>query len=158
VRILLADDHPVLLEGIERILEDDGRFDVVATTGSGAAVLPLVGWHHPEVVLLDMRLPKLDGLGCLERISARYPIVKVIMLSMFAEPEQVQLAFARGACGHLEQSIPAADLPAAIRELTSGTARSVGHARRGASLLTNATGVTDRELATSKAAARGLCA
>lgn len=157
MRILLADDHALVLAGIRQALEADGGFDVVGVTGNGAEVLPLVGQHAPDVVLLDLQLPKLDGLGCLSRIRARYPEVKIVMLSMFGDPDQVQLAFTRGACGFITKTIDAADLGSAIRQAVDGTAfHAVGLPAADEPRAAKSVGLTERELTIVRAVARGL--
>ena len=105
MRILLADDQPLLLSGIRHALERDGDFEVAGTTYSGMEVLPLVGRLAPDIVLLGTSLPGLDGLGCLSRIQALYPAVKVVMLSAQPEHQHVQAAFGLGACGYVAKSI-----------------------------------------------------
>jgi DNA-binding NarL/FixJ family response regulator len=157
LRILLADDHPLVLIGIQRALESDPDFEIVGTTRHGAKVLPLVGQLHPDVVLLDVRMPSLDGIGCLQRLRARYPEVKVVMLSMFAEPDQVRAAFDCGASGYVVKSIDPAQLGAAVRRAIEGAGAAplglpVVHEQDVAS----SAGLTDREITIVKALARGL--
>lgn len=157
MKILLADDHPLVLMGIQDALESDEDFEVVGTTRYGPEVLPLIGQRSPDVVLLDVRMPKLSGLECLTRIRARYPDVNVVMLSMFADPEQVQLAFKRGACGYVIKSIEPADLPSAIRQAVEGTAyHALGLPALDERAIARAAGLTERELTIVKAVARGL--
>jgi DNA-binding NarL/FixJ family response regulator len=157
MKILLADDHPLALMGIQDALEADEDFEVVGSTRFGPEVLPLIGQRSPDVVLLDVRMPKLDGLECLKRIRARYPEVKVVMLSMFADPEQVQLAFKRGACGYVIKSIEPADLPSAIRQAVDGTAyHALGLPVLDDRAVARTAGLTERELTIVKAVARGL--
>ncbi len=122
MRVLIADDHPLLLVGIRHVLELDGGFEIVAEAHHGPEVLPLVGQTQPEVVLLDMRMPGLDGLTCLDRLRARYPEVHVVMCSMCADPEQIQSALTRGACGYIVKSVDPRDLGSAIRQAVDGTA------------------------------------
>ena len=157
MKILIADDHALVLMGIRHALEADGGFEVVGSTRSGSEVLPLVGQLAPDVVLLDLQLPKLDGLDCIVRVLARYPAVKVVMLSMFAEHDQVQTAFERGASGFITKSIDVADLPAAIRQAIAGTVyHAVGLPAAGKPGAANAAGLTERELTILRAVARGL--
>jgi len=157
MKILLADDHPLVLMGIQDALESDEDFEVVGATRFGPEVLPLIGQRSPDVVLLDVRMPKLSGLECLTRIRARYPDVSVVMLSMFADPEQVQLAFQRGACGYVIKSIEPADLPSAIRQAVEGTAyHALGLPALDERAIARAAGLTERELTIVKAVARGL--
>lgn len=156
VKILIADDHALVLMGIQHALEADGGFDVVGSTRSGSEVLPLVGQLAPDVVLLDVQLPKLDGLDCIVRVLARYPTVKVVMLSMFAEHEQVQTAFERGASGFIMKSIDVADLPAAVRQAIAGTACHAVGLSAGKLRAAHPSGLTERELTVLRAVARGL--
>jgi DNA-binding NarL/FixJ family response regulator len=156
-KILLADDHPLVLMGIKSALEADGGFEVVGTARTGAEVLPLVARLHPDVVLLDGRLPKVDGLACLDRIRAQHPKVKVVLLSMFAEPERVESAFVRGASGYIVKSISASDLGPAIRQAVEGTAyHPSAFTATPSSDTAKSVGLTDRELTIVKAIARGL--
>ena len=156
-KILLADDHPLVLMGIKSALEADGGFEVVGAVRSGSEVLPLVGRLRPDVVLLDLRLPKLDGLGCLDRIRAQYPDVKVVLLSMFGEQDRVEAAFAHGASGYVMKSIDAGDLGPAIRQAVEGTAYHPSAFTAAPSTdAAREVGLTERELTIVKAIARGL--
>ena len=86
VRVVIADDHRLVLDGIKRALEADGGFEIVGETQTGTQVLPLVGKTNPDLVLLDVRMPHMDGLACLDQIAPRHPDVKVVMLSASHEP------------------------------------------------------------------------
>ena len=154
-RILIADDHPLMLDGTRDALERCEDFEIVGEAHSGSEVLPVIGRTDPDMVLLDMRMPGMDGLTCLERIRQRHPQVKVVMLSAFNEPEQISAALKRGASGYIVKSVNPLDLPAALRQILEGT---VYHALG----LTDddeparGTGLTDRELAILSGVARGL--
>ena len=121
MRILLADDHGLMLTGARLTLEADG-FEIVGEAQSGPQVLPLVARTNPEVVLLDLRMPGIDGLECLSRIRDRHPEVKVVMCSMSNDADQIQGAFRRGACGYILKTIDPIDLGSAIRQAVYGTA------------------------------------
>jgi len=157
MRLLIADDHRLMLTGIRRVLETVDGFEIVGEANSGSEVLPLIEQTSPDVVLLDMRMPGIDGLGCLDRIRARYPKVKVVVLSVFAEPEQVQAAFKRGACGYIIKSIDPIDLASAIRQAVDGTAyHALGLPALNEETVAKAAGLTERELTIMRAVARGL--
>jgi DNA-binding NarL/FixJ family response regulator len=157
MKVLLADDHPLMMVATRSVLEEDGEFEVVGEARVGSEVLPLIGRTHPDVVLVDMRMPGIDGLGCLERIRARFPKVKTVVLSMASNPEQIQAALARGACGYIVKSINPLDLPSAIRQAVEGTAfHALGMPEMGESAIAKAAGLTERELTIVKAVARGL--
>ena len=157
MRILIADDHPLMLGAVRRVLEAVEGFEVVAETRKGPEVLPLIGRTKPEVVLLDLRMPDLDGLACLDRIVARHPETKVVVLSVSSDPEVIQAAFDHGACGYLVKSIDLAEVVSAITQALEGTTyQACGLPATDEASPAEAAGLTDRELTIIKAVARGL--
>src|SRR5919109_1244463 len=156
MKVLVADDHRLMVEGIRRALESAEDIEVVGEASTGSQVLPLVRRLNPDVVLLDMRMPQMDGLTCLDQIKKNCPDVKVIVLSVFSDPERIQAAFKHGASGYIVKSVNPLDLPSAIRQAVDGT---VFHAF-GSPDPETANGVagdlTERELVILKAVARGL--
>jgi DNA-binding NarL/FixJ family response regulator len=82
----------------------------------------MVAQTQPDVVLLDVRLPGLDGLACLDRLRAGFPDVLVVMCSTGADPDLIESAFARGACGYIVKSVDPNELASAIRQAVTGTA------------------------------------
>src|SRR5207237_10430722 len=105
LKVLLVDDHPLMLEGIRRALEGEKGFEVVGEATSGAQVPSLLGHAPVDVVLLDLRLPDVDGLTCLEYIHQHHPRVKVIMLSVVADAADVSRALEGGAVAYVVKSI-----------------------------------------------------
>jgi DNA-binding NarL/FixJ family response regulator len=157
LRVLIADDHQLMLDGIRRALERCEDFEIVGEAHSGSEVLPMVGRTDPDVVLLDMRMPGMDGLTCLERIRKQYPRIKVVVLSVFREPEHIEAALKRGASGYIVKSVNPLDLPAALRQAFEGTVfHALGISDDEAPARARGTGLTDRELGILKAVARGL--
>ncbi len=158
MKVLIADDHRLVLDGIRRALEDVEDMEVVGEAMNGTQVLPLVRRTNPDVVLLDMRMPQMDGLACIDQLKKHAPDVKVIMLSAYKDPEHVQAAFQRGAHGYIVKSVNPVDLPSAIRQAMDGTFFSpLGLPAPGeADKAAVASGLTHRELEILKALARGL--
>jgi DNA-binding NarL/FixJ family response regulator len=156
MKVLIADDHRLIVEGIRRALEGIEDIEVVGEANKGSQVLPLVRRLKPDVVLLDMRMPDVDGLQCLDQIKKSCPEVKAIMLSVFCDAERIQAAFRHGAVGYIVKSVNPVDLPSAIRQAVEGT---VFHAF-GTPESETANGIagdlTERELVILKAVARGL--
>ncbi|HEY7603492.1 MAG TPA: response regulator transcription factor, partial [Gaiellaceae bacterium] len=99
-KVLLCDGQALMLLGVRQVLEQADGFDVVGEARVGSEVLPLIGRTNPDVVLLDMRMPGIDGLGCLDRIRLRHPNVKVVIFSVSTNTEHIQAALARGASGY----------------------------------------------------------
>jgi DNA-binding NarL/FixJ family response regulator len=115
MRVLLADDHRLMLDAVRRALEADGGFEIVGETEDGSEVLGLVGSTEPDVVLLDVRIPNVDGLTCLDEIRRNHPGVEVVMLSASSAPEILSAARRRGAAGYVSKTIDPRELPAALR-------------------------------------------
>jgi DNA-binding NarL/FixJ family response regulator len=156
LRVLLADDHQLVLEAVTHALEKADDFTVVATTNSGAKVADLVARHRPDIVVMDLRMPGVDGLQALDQIRARDKSIKVVMLSASDSPAEIQSALARGANGFILKSVNPVDLPSALRQIHEGT---VFHAGIGGTPPTSAAetvGLTDREVTLVGALARGL--
>ena len=157
MRILVADDHKLIMEGIRRALEPADDIEIVAEASTGSQVLPLVRRTTPDVVLLDMRMPQMDGLACLDQIRKHCPKVKVVVLSVFGDSEHIQAAFRHGASGYIVKSINPLDLPSAIRQAVDGTVfHAIGIPERDANGNGKGIGLTDREVEILKAVARGL--
>jgi DNA-binding NarL/FixJ family response regulator len=121
IKVLLADDHRLILEGIRRALASVDDIEIVGEAESGKQVVPLVLRTKPDIVLLDLRMPDLDGLACLDAIRTRAPDVKVVVLSAFSDPEHIQNAFKRGATAYIVKSVNPLDLPSALRQAMEAT-------------------------------------
>ena len=111
LKVLIADDHRLMLHSIRLALEADDEIEIVAEVDSGTKVIPFIGQTGPDLVLLDIRMPGMDGLTVLERIRERYPHVKVAVLSGVDDPAVIQAAFDRGAAAYIVKHIDPRDLP-----------------------------------------------
>ena len=121
LKVLIADDHRLMLHSIRLALEADDEIEIVAEVDSGTKVIPFIGQTGPDLVLLDIRMPGIDGLTVLERIRERYPQVKVAVLSGVDDPSVIQAAFDRGAAAYIVKHIDPRDLPSALRQAVEGT-------------------------------------
>lgn len=160
MRVAIADDHRLMLDGIKRALETAPDIKVVGEAMTGEDLVALVPRVRPDVVILDMRMPKGDGLATLQALQKSHPDLKVIMLSMFDDPEHIEKALGYGAAGYVVKSINPLDLPSTIRGVFEGTVyHPRGNAGGGSSdTPPQATpgGLTNRELAILKLVAEGL--
>ena len=156
VRVVIADDHRLVLDGIKRALEADGGFEIVGETQSGTQVLPLVSKTTPDLVLLDVRMPHMDGLACLDQLRTRHPDVKVVMLSASANPELVESALRRGAAAYVIKTVNPDDLPATLRQALEGNVHTAIGGEESERASAKALGLTERELTILGALARGL--
>lgn len=116
-RILLIDDHALVLEGMRQLLETE--FTVVGTGESGQALLDMAPRLNPDVVLLDVSMPGLNGFEAAQRLKQLVPNVKVIFVTMMTEPVYISEAFRRGAHGYVLKQCAAAELVSAIRTVLS---------------------------------------
>ena len=98
----------------------DDDFEIVGETQSGTQVLPLVGKEKPDLVLLDVRMPHMDGLACLDEIKRRHPDVKVVMLSASTSPTWSRQRSSRGASAYIVKTVSPDDLPATLRQALEG--------------------------------------
>lgn len=107
IRIVIADDHPIVRDGIKRLLALEGDIDVVGEAGDGRAVLDVVHETNPDVLLLDLRMPSLDGLGALETLQQTHKQTRVIVLTASEDKNEFVQAMKLGCSGIvLKQTAP----------------------------------------------------
>ena len=99
LRVVLADDHPVVRSGLRALLDSLGGYEVVAEAGSGDAAVAAVLEHRPDVVLLDVKMPDGDGIDATRRIRSGVPETAILILTMFDDRETVQAAMRAGRVG-----------------------------------------------------------
>ncbi|MCE5325638.1 MAG: PAS domain S-box protein [Planctomycetaceae bacterium] len=115
IRVLLVDDHIVVRQGLARLLDEEGGIAVVGEASDGPAALDCVRQLRPDVVLMDINMPHMDGIEATQTIHAEHPDVRIIGLSMFAQEERADAMRKAGAAAYLSKSGPWQDLIAAIR-------------------------------------------
>ena len=120
IRVMLVEDHALVLAGIRALLQNLPGIQVVAETGDGQAALRLLLSQRPDVAMLDISLPGLNGLEVTARVKRECPAVKVIILSMHANEEYVKQAFRAGAVGYLLKDSAVAELEQAVRAVSRG--------------------------------------
>lgn len=121
-RILLVDDHEVVRLGLKSLLERHSQFDVVGEASTAREAIEMVGNSHPDVVVMDIRLPGTSGIEACEEITGRYPETKVIMLTSYAEDEMLFSAIRAGASGYILKQIGGEDLVRALEAVGRGEA------------------------------------
>jgi DNA-binding NarL/FixJ family response regulator len=117
-RILIADDHQLLADACKTILEPE--FQVVGTVADGRYVEDAIAEFKPNIVLMDIYMPRLNGLDAGEQIKKKYPRIKLIFLTMTAAVEVVTEAFRRGASGYVLKQSAATELLLAVRKVSRG--------------------------------------
>ncbi len=120
IRILIADDHAIVAEGLKHLVEAQSDLQVVATVGDGRAAVRMAKETEPDVVLMDLSMPELNGADAARAIIDDRPDCKVIVLSMYAEREYVRRALKAGATGYVVKRSAAKELVEAIRAVHAG--------------------------------------
>jgi len=157
IRLLVVDDHPVVRAGIVGLLAGEPDLEVVGEAGDGAQACELAAALQPDVVLMDLRMPVMDGTTATERILAATPTVRVVVLTTYETDADILRAVEAGATGYLLKDTPRDDLVAAVRAVAGGeTVLAPSVARRLVAGVRNAAErLTARELEVLAAVARG---
>src|SRR5712671_1056705 len=120
--ILLVDDHNIVRQGLRALLLAEGDLTIVAEAQTGREAVQLTAAHRPEIVVMDLAMPRLNGSEATRQILKAAPSTKVIVLSTYSDDEHLQQAIGAGAAAYLLKQTAAADLVAAIREVRKGNA------------------------------------
>ena len=120
IRVLVADDHPLVREGLRAAFAVEDDLVVCGTASDGAAAVRLCRELAPDVVLMDLSMPVMDGLAALRIIVAESPCARVLVFSAHGDQTTVRAAMAAGACGYALKGIPASDLADAVRAVRRG--------------------------------------
>ena len=167
IRVLIADDHEVVRDGLRMILEAEEGFTVVGEAGDGAQAVDLTGQLQPQVVLMDLRMPRMDGLEAIERIRDTWPDVAIVILTTYNEDDLMLRGLKAGALGYLLKDTNRRMLIDTLRAAVRGEALllpdviaralSAAPASPSASRLTSSKGpkLTEREHQVLRRAAEG---
>jgi DNA-binding NarL/FixJ family response regulator len=157
IKLAVADDHRLMLEAISCLVADADDIEVVGKATLGSQVLPLIARTSPDVVLLDLRMPEMDGFKCLELIGERHAGVKVVVLSGLDDPQSIQRALTSGAVSFVSKQADPRELVSVVREAARGTVERtvVVPERNGAEPAVDA-GLTKGEVRVLESLARGL--
>ena len=120
MRLLLADDHPLLIDGLLSVLADLPDTDLLPPVSNGHQLLDYLHLHPVDVLLLDLNMPKIDGLTALKQIRRDFPTVKVIVFTSYNQPQRVREVQALGGMGYLLKSTDAPTLKTAVQQVWAG--------------------------------------
>jgi DNA-binding NarL/FixJ family response regulator len=120
IRVVIVDDHPIVRSGLVALVEAAGDLTVVGTGATGLDAISLAQAHRPDVVLMDLRMPELDGDEATARVLAAVPSTRVIILTTYESDDAILRAIGAGASGYLLKAAPEAELLAGIRAVAAG--------------------------------------
>src|ERR1700752_275371 len=120
LRVLIADDHPLMLVGVRRTLEAYDDIEVVGQAQSGPEVRALIERRNPDLALLDLRMPDFDGVESIREITATWPHLKVVVLSACEDRGEVDAALLAGASAYIVKSARSVDIASVLRQASSG--------------------------------------
>jgi len=168
IRVVIVDDHLIVREGLRLILETEEGIELVGDATDGMAALELAARAHPDVMLMDLRMPVMGGLEALARLRTDWPSIRVIILTTYNEDELMMRGLQSGACGYLLKDVGRTTLLDAIRIAARGEtllqpeimARILAHTTRLSSISGSTNvgiplGLTEREKAVLVAVAQG---
>jgi DNA-binding NarL/FixJ family response regulator len=156
IRVLVADDHPVVRTGLAAVLVQEADLELVAEAENGARAVALYGEHQPDVVLMDLRMPVMDGVEAIRTITTEFPAARILALTTYEGDADIRRALEAGARGYLLKDMLLTDVIRAVRAV-----------RRGERVIPNAVAdrlaefpersdLTERELEVLQLVARGL--
>ena len=120
IKVLIADDQELIRQSLSYVLDAQKDIEIVGTAVDGKQAIELVRKQHPDVVLMDIRMPEVDGVECTKLIKSAYPNMKIIILTTFDDDEYVFNALRYGASGYLLKGVSVAELAEAVREVVRG--------------------------------------
>lgn len=161
IRVLIVDDHEIVREGLRTLFSEEPEVEVAGEAGGGEEAVALAERLRPDVILIDLVMPGVDGIEAIRRIRERSPEARILALTSFADEPHVRRAIQAGALGFLLKDVRKADLLAAIRSVAAGTPALHPEAQR--HLIRRVAGgerpvaeeLTEREVAVLKLIGRG---
>ncbi len=120
IKVIIVDDHAVVRSGLSKFLKVNKDFQLVGEASDGEEALQLVSLYQPDVVLMDLMMPGMDGITATREIQKKHPRIKIIALTSFSDQNMVQGALQAGATGYLQKNVTAIELAQAIRSACAG--------------------------------------
>ena len=156
LRLVLADDHGLMVEAVKLALEGHSEFEVVGVAEAGSQVLPVVQQTEPDLLVLDLRMPGMDGLTCIRLLQKRLPAVKIAVLSGIDSNELAEEALRLGASAFIAKGIDPEELPGALlAAFESRVVDPIGRHEHDRATAAREAGLTERELEILRAVGEG---
>lgn len=155
MRILIADDHPMMRAGIAATLRAHANIGLVVEAGNGEEAVAQYDRTLPDVALIDLQMPHMDGLGAIRIIRSRHPDARIIVLSTYGGDARIAAALKAGAKSYVMKNVPGAEIAAVVREVHEGWHRLPPEVRLSVGLQFAGNGPSERELDVLRLAAVG---
>jgi NarL family two-component system response regulator YdfI len=156
LKLVVADDHALMVEAVKIALDESPEFEIVGVAESGAQVLPVALQTKPDLVLLDLSMPGIDGLRCIQLLRERMPSVKIVVLSGIDSDQMAEEALRLGASAFISKRVDPQELPKALAAAHKETVyRPIGRSENGLTRAVGEAGLTSRELEILRAVSRG---
>lgn len=120
IKVLIADDHAIMRDGLKEILATVNGFELVGEAANGNEVMEALQQTQPDLLMMDMNMPGISGIGLIERVKTLYPKLPVLVLTMLDDVQIAMRALKSGADGYITKDRPAAELVAALRKVVAG--------------------------------------
>lgn len=145
IRILIADDHPIVRDGLNAVINDQPDMDVVVEAANGKEAVALAQQHRPDVLLIDLRMPQMNGVEAVNTIRAEWPQARIIILTTYDGDEDIYRALQAGAQAYLLKGMPRTELLDTIRAVHAGHKRIPPEVAAKLAERISASELTDRE-------------
>lgn len=155
IRILIAEDHIMVRDGLASILNAEPDLTVVAEAENGQEAIAYYSQHQPDITLMDLRMPQLDGVGAIAQIREQYPNARIIILTTYDGDEDIYRGLQAGAMGYLLKDVPADELITAIHAVNEGRKYVLPQVAMKLTQRLNSSTLTDREAAVLQRLAQG---
>jgi two-component system NarL family response regulator len=156
IRVLIADDHPVVRTGLRAMITNEADMSVIAEALDGIEAIALYDQHQPAVVLMDLRMPRMDGVAAARAITGAHPEARVVVLTTYEGDADIYRALDAGACGYLIKDMLGSEVVSAIRLAAAGKRVIPANVASRLAEFTPRVDLTPRELEVLRLAAKGL--
>lgn len=120
IRLAIAEDHQSLIDGIKLLLQDEENIQIVGTANNGLELIEVIEKTKPDIIITDIRMPKLDGIEATKKIKSKYPEIKILAFTMFDQTDAIEQMMQAGASGYILKNSPLSEVLNAVKIVSKG--------------------------------------